>query len=130
MTKIPVSIPELDGRVQAKEEQNEEELEINLEDVSPPVPPDGGWAWMVLLGSVMCMFFVDGLSFSFGIILSDLQDSFETTKTKISLAGSLIVGFTLISGRFGLLLWSYSHANIKSTSIQLLEMSITFIFLC
>ncbi|BHF83475.1 hypothetical protein SprV_0902661800 [Sparganum proliferum] len=75
-----------------------EELEINLEELSPPVPPDGGWAWMVLLGSVMCMFFVDGLSFSFGVLLSDLQHSFETSKTKMSLAGSLIVGFTLISG--------------------------------
>ncbi|BHF83474.1 hypothetical protein SprV_0902661700 [Sparganum proliferum] len=46
----------------------------------------------------MCMFFVDGLSFSFGVLLSDLQHSFETSKTKMSLAGSLIVGFTLISG--------------------------------
>lgn len=75
-----------------------EELEINLEELSPPVPPDGGWAWMVLFGSVMCMFFVDGLSFSFGVFLSDLEHSFETSKTKMSLAGSLIVGFTLISG--------------------------------
>uniref|UniRef100_A0A5K3ESL7 MFS domain-containing protein n=1 Tax=Mesocestoides corti TaxID=53468 RepID=A0A5K3ESL7_MESCO len=79
-------------------EAEETELEINLEEIEPPVPPDGGWAWMVLLGSVVCMFCVDGLSFSFGILLSDLQSSFECTMTKISLAGSLIVGFTLISG--------------------------------
>ncbi|VDM23613.1 unnamed protein product [Hydatigera taeniaeformis] len=73
-------------------------LEINLEEIELPVPPDGGWSWLVLLGSFICMFCVDGLSFSFGVLLSDLQTSFECTTTKISLASSLIVGFTLISG--------------------------------
>ncbi|KAM3182388.1 hypothetical protein ACTXT7_012484 [Hymenolepis weldensis] len=75
-----------------------EELEINLEDIEPPIPPDGGWGWVVLVGSFICMFFVDGLSFSFGIILPDVQESFQCSTTTISLAGSFIVGFTLISG--------------------------------
>ncbi|KAL5967391.1 Monocarboxylate transporter 1 [Taenia solium] len=74
------------------------DLEINLEEIELPVPPDGGWSWAVLVGSFVCMFCVDGLSFSFGVLLSDLQTSFECTTTKISLASSLIVGFTLISG--------------------------------
>ncbi len=92
-----------------KEQIPEEELEINLDDLEPPVPPDGGWAWMVLIGSVVCMFFVDGLSFSFGVLLSDLQSSFECSKTKISLAGSLIVGCTLISGMFLSTFMAYQH---------------------
>lgn len=90
------------GTKEAAEEKTpmcEKELDINLEDLVPPVPPDGGWSWMVLLGSVICMFFVDGLSFSFGVILSDIQADYNCSKTKISLAGSLIVGCTLISGK-------------------------------
>lgn len=73
-------------------------MEINLEEIEPPVPPDGAWGWMVLLGSFICMFCVDGLSFSFGVLISDLQSSFDCSITKISLGSSLIVGFTLISG--------------------------------
>lgn len=83
--------PEVDAKVK--------DFEINLEEIELPVPPDGGWSWAVLLGSFVCMFCVDGLSFSFGVLLSDLQTSFECTITKISLASSLIVGFTLISGK-------------------------------
>nr|CDS28168.1 monocarboxylate transporter [Hymenolepis microstoma] len=79
-------------------EEHTQEIEINLEDIEPPIPPDGGWGWVVLVGSFMCMFFVDGLSFSFGIILADVQESFQCSTTTISLAGSFIVGFTLISG--------------------------------
>ena len=80
------------------EEGELKELDINLEEIEPPVPPDGGWGWAVLLGSFICMFCVDGLSFSFGVLISDLQFSFDCSITKISLGSSLIVGFTLISG--------------------------------
>ncbi|CDI97416.1 monocarboxylate transporter [Echinococcus multilocularis] len=86
------------GDLQSEMDDKAKELEINLEEIELPVPPDGGWSWAVLLGSFICMFCVDGLSFSFGVLLSDLQTSFECTTTKISVASSLIVGFTLISG--------------------------------
>ncbi|VUZ40663.1 unnamed protein product [Hymenolepis diminuta] len=104
-----------------------EELEINLEDIEPPIPPDGGWGWVVLIGSFICMFFVDGLSFSFGIILPDVQESFQCSTTTISLAGSFIVGFTLISGpivsaisnvwSFRMLVWVGSLVSFGSVLI-------------
>lgn len=72
---------------------------ISLDDLEPLVPPDGGWAWMILVGSFVAFFFVNAISFSYGVILSDLQTEFECSTTIISLGGSLIVGCTLISGK-------------------------------
>ncbi|VDO04884.1 unnamed protein product [Rodentolepis nana] len=119
----PVPSPEM-PMSEVEVEESTQDIEINLEEIEPPIPPDGGWGWVVLAGSFICMFFVDGLSFSFGIILSDVQESFQCSTTTISLAGSFIVGFTLISGplvsaisnvvSFRVLVWVGSLASFCS----------------
>ncbi|KAF7255115.1 hypothetical protein EG68_09572, partial [Paragonimus skrjabini miyazakii] len=37
---------------------------------NPEAPPDGGWGWIVVLSSFCCMILVDGVSLSYGLLLS------------------------------------------------------------
>ncbi|GAA49281.1 monocarboxylate transporter 12 [Clonorchis sinensis] len=37
---------------------------------NPDTAPDGGWGWVVVLGSFCCMILVDGVSLSYGLLLT------------------------------------------------------------
>lgn len=65
-----------------------------------PRPPDGGWGWMVVLGSFMCNVIVDGIIFSYGLFLPELSKDLNEPKGKLAWVGSLLAGFYLIAGRF------------------------------
>ena len=45
--------------------------------------PDGGYGWMVVFASLMVSLIADGVSFSFGLLYTELLDYFDegTTKT-------------------------------------------------
>lgn len=75
-------------------------LEINLEQLEPPTPPDGGYGWLIVLGSFICMVLVDGVCFSYGIFLSELEATFGATKMQMTLAGSLLTGCYFMVGEF------------------------------
>ena len=63
-----------------------------------PTPPDGGWGWMVVLGSFMIHVIADGVAYSFGIFLSDLIDHFDAGRGEVGWISSLMVGMTFCSG--------------------------------
>jgi hypothetical protein len=62
------------------------------------VPPDGGWGWVVVFAAFYCNVVVDGIIYSFGMLLKDMVDSFHESESKISIVGSLLNGFYLIAG--------------------------------
>lgn len=64
------------------------------------VPPDGGWGWVVVFASFMCNMIVDGIIFSFGMFLTDIQTDLKATKSQVSLVSSLMAGFYLMAGPF------------------------------
>ena len=61
-------------------------------------PPDGGWGWVVVLGSFVAHLIADGCSFSFGVLYAELLDYFSESKGKTALVGSLFVSVPLITG--------------------------------
>ncbi|KAF6767822.1 hypothetical protein AHF37_10359 [Paragonimus kellicotti] len=73
-------------------------MEIDLDDFQPLTPPDGGWGWLIVLGSFICMFLVDGVCFSYGIFLSELEATFGASKMQMTLAGSLLTGCYFMVG--------------------------------
>ncbi len=63
-----------------------------------PPPPDGGWGWVVCLAGFACNLILDGIAYTFGVLLDPLVSSFESSRGTISLVGSLLVGAYLTSG--------------------------------
>ena len=59
---------------------------------------DGGWGWMVVLGSFLCQLIADGCAFSFGILYVELLDYFGESKSKTAWIGSLFIAVPLITG--------------------------------
>lgn len=61
--------------------------------------PDGGWGWLVCLGSFVINFILDGTMFSFGVMLLTLLEYFGESKAKTSWIGSVLLGLSMILGK-------------------------------
>ena len=55
------------------------------EDTSPPPPPDGGWGWVVVGASFLCNMVLDGIGYSFGILLKPLMEHYGEGTGMISM---------------------------------------------
>ncbi|VDP12371.1 unnamed protein product [Onchocerca flexuosa] len=71
--------------------------EGNSNDVLP-IPPDGGYGWVIVFAAFMSNFVVDGIANSFGAFMSIYQDYFNASKALVSLIGSLLIGCYLLIG--------------------------------
>ena len=70
----------------------------NTSMVEVPLPPDGGWGWVIVFASFLSNALVDGLCSTFGVFLPEFLNYFQESKGKTALAGSLLPGFFLMSG--------------------------------
>ncbi|XP_018027316.1 uncharacterized protein LOC108682624 isoform X2 [Hyalella azteca] len=76
----------------------EEEMD---ETPAPPdqvLPLDGGWGWMVVLGSFMIHVFADGFTYTLGIFYVYLLSYYSATKASAAWIVSILVGVTMGSG--------------------------------
>ncbi|XP_026810000.1 monocarboxylate transporter 7-like isoform X1 [Rhopalosiphum maidis] len=64
------------------------------------VAPDGGWGWVVVFAAFYCNVVVDGIIYSFGMLMNDMVNTFHEPESKITIVGSLLNGFYLIAGPF------------------------------
>ncbi len=69
---------------------------VPLEEI--PAPPDGGWGWVICAASFLCNTVLDGIAYSFGILLQPLVDHFSSTRSEIAWVGSLLAGIYMTSG--------------------------------
>ena len=63
-----------------------------------PVPPDGGYGWVVVGASFFVNFVVNGLGFVFGIFFLEFLDYYDEGKEKTSWVGSVLNGMYLAMG--------------------------------
>ncbi|KHJ92922.1 hypothetical protein OESDEN_07176, partial [Oesophagostomum dentatum] len=63
-----------------------------------PIIPDGGWGWVVVIGSFFIHVFADGFVYSFGVMVNVLMQEFNSDNTMASFIISLLTGLTLGSG--------------------------------
>ena len=64
-----------------------------------PLPPDGGWGWVIVVASFLCNGLVDGFCGTYGILMPSFLDHFGSGRGETALAGSLMIGSFLISGK-------------------------------
>jgi len=63
-----------------------------------PIPPDGGWGWVIVLSSFLCNLIVDGIAYTFGVFLPHLVIYFGVGPGTVSMVGSLLAGVYLSCG--------------------------------
>lgn len=73
----------------------------NSEDLGgiAPIPPDGGWGWVVTFSSFMVGLIVDGICFTFGFFFIEFQTYFGSNKSVTSLINSVLNGTYLTIGK-------------------------------
>lgn len=62
------------------------------------IPPDGGYAWVVVIAAFMSSFAVDGITYSFGKQMSEMSVKLDRRVTEISIIGSIQLGIFYMSG--------------------------------
>ena len=62
--------------------------------------PDGGYGWVIAFGGFMCNFLVDGICYSYGLLLPHFKNEFGGGTSETALAGSLCTGCYLLMGKF------------------------------
>lgn len=64
--------------------EEEEEFRQALDSIPPPPPPDGGWGWVVVFASFMINAIVDGMCYSFGILISEFVYHYNINSSSVS----------------------------------------------
>lgn len=87
-------------KLELKEEDEEEEEEEAIDTAAVVVPPDSGWAWVVMVASFLCCTVIDGIVFCSPMIQEELMKQFNVGKTYVAFVSSLLSGCYLMAGPF------------------------------
>lgn len=75
--------------------------------------PDGGWGWMVTLGTFIVFVITTGSSWAFGILYIAFLDAFNQSKAITAVPGSLIFMTMVVTNPYaGLLADKYGHRPV------------------
>ncbi|XP_055388096.1 uncharacterized protein LOC129616474 [Condylostylus longicornis] len=80
--------------------KQDETKEYKKDEAVVTIPPDAGWAWIVMISSFLCNIVVDGIVFSSGAIQMYIVNDFGASQGYVALVSSLLSGFYLIAGPF------------------------------
>jgi len=85
---------------EGRRSESEEESMINKENITVEDEgmDKGGWAWVVVLASFLCNMVIDGLGYSFGVLLEPIQREFQAGSGSASFVGSILAGVILLTG--------------------------------
>ncbi|XP_062570435.1 monocarboxylate transporter 12-B-like [Saccostrea cucullata] len=98
------------------ESQNSSETQsTRSEQTTDTLALDGGWGWLVCLGSFVINFILDGTMFSFGVMLITLLEYFGESKAKTSWIGSVLLGLSMILGPF--VGWLLDRFSIRQVTL-------------
>jgi len=75
------------------------ELPGDVDELTPPLPPDGGWGWAVVAASFTANLILDGVCYTFGVLMPELLRHFQAGKGKTALVGSMLPGCYLLVGK-------------------------------
>ena len=64
----------------------------------PVQPADGGFGWIIVLASFVISFLVDGVLFTFGVLLVGLMEELGESTFSVAILGGVFVGVVAIAG--------------------------------
>ena len=94
------------GSLKRDDEQKQKLVQSSLDGIvvsssdTLPTPPDGGWGWMVVLGSFVIHTIRGGLANSFGVFLVAFIEQFDAGRGDVGWISSLLVGLPFFSGTY------------------------------
>uniref|UniRef100_A0A5S6Q002 Major facilitator superfamily (MFS) profile domain-containing protein n=1 Tax=Trichuris muris TaxID=70415 RepID=A0A5S6Q002_TRIMR len=98
MPTIKTSASLDDNAKKAKFEESDVSEETLIPDSVGPTPPDGGYGWVIVFASFMANTVVDGIAYSFGIMLPELHSYFKGSVQTVAWVGSVLVGVYSLTG--------------------------------
>ena len=63
-----------------------------------PLPLDGGYSWVVMIASSAVNLIVDGICYTFGLLNPDYIATFNASKAKTAMVGSVCSGLYMCCG--------------------------------
>ena len=55
------------------------------------------WGWLVVLASFLCNIVIDGMGYSFGVLLEPMRGEFNSGVGRVAFVGSILTGVILLS---------------------------------
>lgn len=80
--------------------QTEEQIHGN-QDVQEDSQEGGCVAWMVVAASFFCNMVLDGLGYSFGVLMHPIQEEFQAGSGTVAFVGSILAGVIMLVGPIG-----------------------------
>ena len=69
----------------------------NDEDENDEVE-EGCMGWFVVLASFLCNMVIDGIGYSFGVLLQPLKEEFQAGAGAVAFVGSILAGVIMLTG--------------------------------
>jgi len=65
--------------------------------VDDEVQEEGWWGWLVVLASFLCNMVIDGMGYSFGVLLEPMRMEFKTGAGSVAFVGSILAGVIMLT---------------------------------
>ena len=77
---------------------NEEVRESDVDEAESDTLEEGWLGWFVVLASFLCNMVIDGMGYSFGVLLEPLKEDFQTGAGSVAVVGSILAGVIMLTG--------------------------------
>lgn len=78
-------------------------------------PPDGGFAWVIVAAIFVNNFLIDGIVYSFGLLMASMATKMRVSLAEVALIGSVQVGVFYLSGPFVCV--AVQHFGFRKTAV-------------
>ena len=84
-----------EGRSNRTDDETREE---NKEKDEENTVEEGCMGWVVVLASFLCNMVIDGIGYSFGVLLQPLKEEFQAGAGAVAFVGSILAGVIMLTG--------------------------------
>merc|ERR1719244_2268006 len=78
--------------------EDDEAVDENKEKDEEDTVEEGCMGWVVVLASFLCNMVIDGIGYSFGVLLQPLKEEFQAGAGAVAFVGSILAGVIMLTG--------------------------------